>query len=62
MLPSPRISIQASTKAGEQYKNAKDSYDRIIQAFQDIRYIGELRQRWLEIKKLQRDPNLYAIS
>ena len=26
--------------------------DRIIQAFQDLRYIGELRQRWFEIKKL----------
>jgi len=25
----------------------------IIQAFQDLRYIGELRQRWNEIKKLQ---------
>jgi len=25
----------------------------IIQAFQDLRYLGELRQRWEEIKKLQ---------
>ena len=25
----------------------------IIQAFQDLRYLGELRQRWEEIKKLE---------
>jgi len=25
----------------------------IIHAFQDLHYIGELRQRWDEIKKLQ---------
>ena len=53
MLPSPRINIQAKIKAGEQYKNTEDSYDRIIQAFQDVRYIGELRQRWKEIKKFR---------
>lgn len=40
LLPEPRISITIDFTA-------------IIQAFQDLRYIGELRQRWDEIKKLQ---------
>lgn len=30
----------------------------IVDVFQDIRYIGELRQRWNEIKKL----NAYTVS
>lgn len=33
----------------------------IIQAFQNLSYIGELRQRWNEIKKLQYNP-LLALS
>ena len=46
MLPLPRITIMADeVKLGT-----------IIQAFQDLRYIGELRQRWDEIKKLQNPP------
>lgn len=57
MLPSPRISIQANlSKAGEQYTNDKDSYEEIIRTFQDLRYMGELRQRWFEIKKLSQHP------
>ena len=32
-------------------------YARIVQAFQDLRYIGELRQRWQEIKKLQHNTS-----
>ena len=28
-------------------------FDRIIQAFQNLRFIGELRQRWEGIKRLQ---------
>jgi len=31
------------------------------QAFQDLGYIGELRQRWDEIKKLQ-SPNNFALK
>ena len=30
----------------------------IIQAFQNLSYIGEMRQRWEEIKKLQNQPAL----
>jgi len=40
MLPQPQISITID-------------FEGIIRTFQDIRYIGELRQRWEEIKKLQ---------
>ncbi len=32
-------------------------FDKILKAIQDTRYVGELRQRWLEIKKL-RAPHL----
>lgn len=38
-LPKPRISIQAD-------------FSTILQTFQNLSYIGELRQRWFEIKKL----------
>jgi len=27
------------------------AFEAFMQAFQDLRYIGELRQRWLEIKR-----------
>ena len=37
----------------ESCTNITLDFEAIIQAFQDIRYIGELRQRWNEIKKLQ---------
>lgn len=40
LLPEPRLNITID-------------FGSIIQAFQDLRYIGELRQRWNEIKKLQ---------
>lgn len=36
------------------------SFNRIIQALQDLRYISELRQRWEEIKKLQLSNNLHV--
>ena len=42
-LPLPRITIMVNSV----------QFTRIIQAFQDLRYIGEMRQRWEEIKKLQ---------
>jgi hypothetical protein len=35
------------------WTNISIDFASIIQAFQDLRYIGELRQRWNEIKKLQ---------
>lgn len=45
MLPQPRINITID-------------FDAIIKAFQDVRYIGELSQRWNEIKKLQTLPSI----
>ena len=43
LLPLPQITIMVNSS----------QFTRIIQAFQDLRYIGEMRQRWEEIKKLQ---------
>jgi hypothetical protein len=43
MLPKPRINITID-------------FTSIIQAFQDLRFIRELKQRWEEIKKLQLNP------
>lgn len=43
VLPGPWINITAS-------------FEKIIQAFQNVAFVGELRERWSEIKKLQ--PNL----
>ena len=34
--------------------------DRVIDALENLKYIGELRQRWNEIKKLQ--VGTFAIS
>lgn len=49
MLPEPRLIITINLAS-------------IIQAFQDLRYIGELRQRWEEIKKLQtHNQNYYSL-
>lgn len=42
-LPKPNITIPVNQL----------NFDRIIQVFQDLRYIGEMRQRWEEIKRLQ---------
>lgn len=39
VLPPPYVSIQ-------------QSFDAILKTFENVSYIGELRQRWLEIKKL----------
>ena len=38
-LPAPKLSIQ-------------ESFDEILKVFENVSYIGELRQRWVEIKKL----------
>lgn len=48
-LPQPQIIIQLD-------------FTSIIQSFQDLRYIGELRQRWTEIKRLQVNPLLRVSS
>ena len=40
-LPKPNITIVLN----------QANFGRIIQTFQDLRYIGKLRQRWEEIKK-----------
>jgi len=31
------------------------SFDAILKTFENVGYIGELRQRWLEIKKLLKE-------
>ena len=36
--------------------NITSSFEAILQAFQNLVFIGELRERWNEIKRLQ--PNL----
>lgn len=48
MLPSPRIIITEK----------EDTFDKVITAFQNVGYIGELRQRWVEIKKLQKSSGV----
>jgi len=42
-LPEPSIAIPLN----------QAQFDTIIQGFQNLSYIGEMRQRWNEIKKLQ---------
>ncbi len=44
-LPSPEIIITA----------------KVIESFQNLSYIGELRQRWEEIKKLQINPSCSSV-
>ncbi|OGH07690.1 MAG: hypothetical protein A2W22_00450 [Candidatus Levybacteria bacterium RBG_16_35_11] len=34
---------------------------KVIESFQNLSYIGELRQRWEEIKRLQINPAIVAI-
>ena len=31
---------------------------KVVESFQNLSYIGELRQRWEEIKKLQINPTI----
>ena len=47
LLPVPQLIITLHTSI---------DYSKIIQVFQNLCYIGELRQRWEEIKKLQVAP------
>lgn len=49
LLPSPEIIITPD-------------FNSITQTFQNISHIGELRQRWLEIKKLQTGAVLYDVG
>ena len=44
-LPQPWITIPENT------------FVAILQTFQNLSYIGEMRQRWEEIKKLQNSPS-----
>jgi len=53
MLPAPKDSIQANIEDNEQSRNTlQDGFENILRAFENVSYMGELRQRWLEIKKL----------
>jgi hypothetical protein len=36
--------------------------EKVIESFQNMSYIGELRQRWEEIKKLQNNVILIATN
>lgn len=36
----------------EPWPNITMDFDSITNTFQDVRHVGELRQRWKEIKKL----------
>lgn len=51
VLPAPELSIP-------------DGFEAIIKVFENASYIGELRQRWLEIKKLLKGglPDVNTIS
>lgn len=49
MLPAPKHPIPID-------------FDGILQAFQHVGYMGELKQRWLEIKRLQHDPSVFAAA
>ena len=55
------MDILATNGLPEPWANITLDFEAIIQAFQDIRYIGELRQRWNEIKKLQKSPALAIV-
>src|SRR5258708_4065940 len=50
--------ILTKTQLPEPWTNISIDFEAIIKAFQDLLYIGELRQRWNEIKKLQHSPAL----
>jgi hypothetical protein len=41
LLPAPELSIQ-------------QGFEAILKTFENVSYIGELRQRWVEIKKLMK--------
>jgi len=45
-LPEPRVIINDL------------QFAKILQTFQNLSFIGEMRQRWEEIKKLQSKPNM----
>ncbi|OGK44729.1 hypothetical protein A2957_00125 [Candidatus Roizmanbacteria bacterium RIFCSPLOWO2_01_FULL_38_11] len=39
----------------------QDYFNAFLTTLQDVRYFGEMKQRWLEIKKLQTGANLYEV-
>lgn len=41
--------------------NITINFEAILQAFQNVAFIGELRERWEEIKRLQLQPSLVKI-
>ncbi len=43
LLPEPQINITEH----------QGQFDTVILGFQNLSHIGEMRQRWVEIKKLQ---------
>ena len=45
----------------ELWINISANFEAIIQVFQNVLYMGELRQRWMEIKRLQIKPALYRV-
>lgn len=45
-----------NTLLPEPWANLTLDFEAILRALQDVRYIGELRQRWNEIKKLMNNP------
>lgn len=46
MLPAPQNSIYGNIVP------INEGFESIIKAFENVSYMGELRQRWIEIKKL----------
>jgi hypothetical protein len=51
--PTPKLNIQTNIETNEQNRNTlQDGFDSILRAFENVSYMGELRQRWFEIKKL----------
>lgn len=53
MLPAPKHSIYGNTvPKSEDNILLKDGFENILQAFENPSWIGVLRTRWKEIKKL----------
>lgn len=53
MLPEPQDSIYGnSVPNSEGVDLLEDGFANILKAFENVSWMGELRQRWLEIKKL----------
>ncbi|MBI4129784.1 hypothetical protein HY468_00555 [Candidatus Roizmanbacteria bacterium] len=55
-LRDNRQVIQKNLVLPEPWTNITIDYNSITDTFQDVRYIGELRERWKEIKKIHNIP------